>query len=144
MDTNKNWTFYIASHQKSATLAAEVEQTLRADGHKPCSICDNPDIIVVLGLGKMIQLFPGHARDAMGWLRAIVDHLEFGGSAIAFCPKHLKNSHLGLLNVERLALDHGARKLVISFGDTDELREKLSKLPEAFDIWDMDEENEGE
>lgn len=141
MAANEHWTFYIASTASSAVLAAEISRVMRATGHEPIDIRGDPRITIVIGLGRTIQISPDYERDAMEWLRESVDLLEFGGSAIAFCPTHLNQDQLALLDLKRLAPDHGARnRLLFSFHNSQKLLEGLDKIPQDFAAWPEDEE----
>jgi hypothetical protein len=135
------WTFHIASTTNSAVLAQEVKRVMCAAGHEAVDIRGDPRITIIIGLGQTIQISPGYERDSMEWLREMVHDLEFGGSAIVFCPEHLTVDQLELLNIERLEPDHGARNnLILPFYNAQDLMEQLTKIPCDFAAWPEDEE----
>lgn len=131
-------TFLVLSNQESSHLAAEITHLMEADGYKPCHICDDPRITVIVGLAEQIQLWPNHERNALQWLRESVDGLIHGGSAIIFCPTYLNTDQCRLLDVKHLDLppDHGAHQLVKVFYSSAELLIKLQEIPEDFVPWE--------
>lgn len=140
-ETQAPWTFFIASTAVSSSLASDVSRVMSQANHIPVNIRDDPRITFVLGLGQNIELSSTEDRDAMEWLREIVDGLLFGGSAIAFCPEHLNPDQLNLLDVNRLPEDHGARNhLLFAFHSIQELRERLAEIPQDFAAWPEDDD----
>lgn len=137
-DKNTIPTFSIVSNPRSLTLADEVREIMLAAGHQENKLWDDPRIIIITGLEESIQL-PAGPSDAIEWLKAVINGLQFGGSAVLFCSRYLNTRQLVAFSFKQLPRDHGARKLVQQFRGAFELLYVLNKLPVDLAL-DFDEE----
>lgn len=140
----ESWKFFIASTAVSAVLAEELTKALSDAGHTPCKIDCDPDLVLILSLGETIMVNQ-NSYDALTWLRGAILGLEFGGVAIAFCPRYLNPTQreylrLSTPELKSLEKDHGAKipELLFSFDSTEQLLKGLLKIPKDFSISNLD------